>query len=247
MKAPLIAVPLLAICGSLAPCQSTTSGKASASGSCNVSHSGNYDSISIKNCGIGAAQGKKIIELLNRVLANSKPMRIDLKLDELLKVASTPNEVVVQGPIDQSGEGCQQKVIGGNNNVNNCAPTAFHLSDAQEEKAAKDLNQHPVIKGDVKIAYEWSTPDGQIGAEELQKLLSSANINSTVQSAGMFMEYFGAPAYPGLSFGNVTESNRSLADAIEKALTRTGAVTTPIKKDEHAIGSDLLYIMIRKP
>lgn len=103
-------------------------------------------------------------------------MRIDLKLDELLKVASTPNEVVVQGPIDQSGEGGQQKVIGGNNNVNNCAPTAFHLSDAQEEKAAKDLNQHPVIKGDVKIAYEWSTPDVQIGAEELQKLLSSANI-----------------------------------------------------------------------
>jgi len=45
-------------------------GPANSSGECAISHSGNYDTITIKNCGIGETQGQEIISLLNRIVAN---------------------------------------------------------------------------------------------------------------------------------------------------------------------------------
>ena len=70
--------------------QTTTNGKATASGGCSVAHSGNDDTIIIKNCGIGAEQGQKIIDLIKEVLANQDLATINNKLDELLRLASTP-------------------------------------------------------------------------------------------------------------------------------------------------------------
>jgi hypothetical protein len=70
--------------------QTITNGKATASGGCSVAHSGNDDTIIIKNCGIGAEQGQKIIDLIKEVLANQDLAAINKKLDELLSLASTP-------------------------------------------------------------------------------------------------------------------------------------------------------------
>lgn len=62
-------------------------GNATASGICAVSHSGNNDVITIKNCGIGKEQADKIIQILKAVLANQKAENRDAKLDELLVLA----------------------------------------------------------------------------------------------------------------------------------------------------------------
>jgi hypothetical protein len=67
--------------------QTTQTGSAKASGNCAVSHSGNYDTITIQNCGIGEEQGKKIIDLLNAVFAKQNHDDQNAKLDELLVIA----------------------------------------------------------------------------------------------------------------------------------------------------------------
>ncbi len=117
----------LSACG-----QSTKTGAASASGDCAVSHSGNYDTITIKNCGIGARQGDKIVDLLNKVLAHQE------RLDELLKIASQSRQTtIIQGSVDQSNSGgCNQQVVGGNGNVNNCEPPPPHVTYTEQEVPA---------------------------------------------------------------------------------------------------------------
>ena len=104
-----------------------------------MSHSGNYDTITIHNCGIGEKQGGKIVELLNRVLANQE------KLDDLIKVASQPRQItVVQSPVAQSNSGgCNQQVVGGNNNTNNCVPQPRILTKEQAIALADAITQVP--------------------------------------------------------------------------------------------------------
>lgn len=85
---PVFVIPLLAVlCGLPIQAQSTTNGKARATGACSVAHSGNGDTYIIKNCGIGEAQGKKIIDLLQEVLKGNDPTSTNDKLDELIKIA----------------------------------------------------------------------------------------------------------------------------------------------------------------
>jgi hypothetical protein len=87
----LVAVWVLTI-SSFACSQSTSTGPATASGACAVAHSGNRDTVIIK-CGIGAEQGKQLIEILNKILANQQKLSPDVvmqKLDEILK-AVNPN------------------------------------------------------------------------------------------------------------------------------------------------------------
>ncbi len=64
-----------------------TTEKATASGTCAVSHNGNGDVITIQNCGIGKSQADKIVEMLKAVLANQREDTRDAKLDELLELA----------------------------------------------------------------------------------------------------------------------------------------------------------------
>jgi hypothetical protein len=76
----------------------TNTGKATASGTCAVSHSGNNDVISINNCGIGKQQADKIVEMLKAVLANQKNDERDSKLDEMVELARRP-QIVINGPV----------------------------------------------------------------------------------------------------------------------------------------------------
>lgn len=61
--------------------------KVTATGTCAISHSGNNDVITIKNCGIGREQADKIVEMLKAALADGVVR--DAKIDELLKIART--------------------------------------------------------------------------------------------------------------------------------------------------------------
>jgi hypothetical protein len=78
--------------------QSTTNGKATASGECSVAHSGNNDTITIKNCGIGEEQGDRIIKMLNQLVTASD---INAKLDQLLAIVGVPIKLFIlpSGPV----------------------------------------------------------------------------------------------------------------------------------------------------
>ncbi len=66
--------------------QAPPNGVAVTHGSCTVAHTGNSDTIYIQNCGIGKAQGDKIISLLNELLTGRDLETVNDKLDELLKI-----------------------------------------------------------------------------------------------------------------------------------------------------------------
>lgn len=90
-------LPILASAGLLGPLalsQTTVNGKAKTVGACSVAHSGNQDIIVIKNCGVGAEQGRKIIELLNKVLLDQDKVSVSAKLDHLIEIASQPKQIV---------------------------------------------------------------------------------------------------------------------------------------------------------
>lgn len=72
--------------GGITAAQASQNGRATATGTCSVAHSGNYDTIKIKNCGIGEEQGEKIISLLKEVLSEGNQQEINSKLDQILKL-----------------------------------------------------------------------------------------------------------------------------------------------------------------
>jgi hypothetical protein len=67
-------------------------GPAKAVGGCAVSHSGNNDTIVIKNCGVGVAEIRKMENLLSELLKDRAAF--DLKADELLTLAASPSVYV---------------------------------------------------------------------------------------------------------------------------------------------------------
>jgi hypothetical protein len=83
-------VALIFLCAAVGGTQEPSSGagKATAKGTCAVSHVGNYDTITIQNCGIGEEQGKKIEDLLNRILKNQDLADANAKLDQLLAIVA---------------------------------------------------------------------------------------------------------------------------------------------------------------
>jgi hypothetical protein len=85
--------------GSVALGQITPTEKAAASGTCSTAHVRDDNAYKINCNGIGVDQGKKIVEILNRVLANQDPTVVNAKLDELLVVASQPAQTqALQAP-----------------------------------------------------------------------------------------------------------------------------------------------------
>lgn len=87
LRSSIAIAPLALLCSVCFPQNQTSTGMASATGTCAVSHSGNNDVIRINNCGIGKAEADKIVEMLKSVLANQKDDERDAKLDELLALA----------------------------------------------------------------------------------------------------------------------------------------------------------------
>jgi hypothetical protein len=89
MKAANAILLTMVLQGSVALSQTTPTEKAAASGTCSTGPGAN-NAYNINCNGIGVDQGKKIVEILNRVLANQEATTVNAKLDELLVVASQP-------------------------------------------------------------------------------------------------------------------------------------------------------------
>jgi hypothetical protein len=94
MKAANAILLTIVLQGSVALSQTTPTEKAAASGSCSTAPVGDSNTYNINCNGVGVDQGKKIVEVLNKVLANQDLTTVNAKLDELLVVASQP----VQAP-----------------------------------------------------------------------------------------------------------------------------------------------------
>src|SRR5277367_6037570 len=99
MKAANAILLTMVLQGSVALSQTTPTEKAAATGTCNTAPIGDNNTYNINCNGVGVDQGKKIVELLNKVLANQDLTSVNAKLDELLVVASQPAQTqALQGP-----------------------------------------------------------------------------------------------------------------------------------------------------
>jgi hypothetical protein len=99
MKAANAILLTVVLQGSIALSQTTPTEKAATSGTCSTAPAGDTNTYNVNCNSIGADQGKKIVELLNRVLANQDLATVNTKLDELLVVASQPAQTqALQSP-----------------------------------------------------------------------------------------------------------------------------------------------------
>ncbi|WP_348262821.1 hypothetical protein P8935_23895 [Telmatobacter sp. DSM 110680] len=85
--------------------QTPSSGSAKTSGKCSPATTGNNNTYYFKYCGGDPEQGKKVVDLLNRILLNQDAASTNAKLDEILKLLSRPSEVNAQNCV---GSACAQ-------------------------------------------------------------------------------------------------------------------------------------------
>jgi hypothetical protein len=166
-----------------------------------------------------------------------------------ITVTASDRPAIITGGVKQGGDGgCQQNVIGGSNNINNCPPKEVTISDAQTEATIKRLKETGVT-GSVEIDYEMSTENGPDLASKLKQILDANGITAAIGERAVTLSCGGAPMYAGISFCNVTDNNSQLANAIGRSLIESHVVDQPLR----AVGStngqhgDLLIIFIRKP
>ena len=95
MKAVNAILLTMVLQGSVALSQTTPTEKAPASAACNTAP-GDNSTYNINCNGVAVDQGKKMVELLNKVLANQDLTTVNAKLDELLAVASQPAQTQAQ-------------------------------------------------------------------------------------------------------------------------------------------------------
>ena len=95
MKAINAILLTIVLPASVALSQTTPTEKAAASAACNTAP-GDNSTYNINCNGVAVDQGKKIVDLLNKVLANQDLTTVNAKLDELLAVASQPAQTQAQ-------------------------------------------------------------------------------------------------------------------------------------------------------
>ena len=99
MKAASAILLTMVLQGSVALSQTTPPEKTAANGTCSPAPVADNNAYTINCNGIGVEQGRKIVEILNRVLANQDATTVNVKLDELLVVASQPPQTqALQAP-----------------------------------------------------------------------------------------------------------------------------------------------------
>lgn len=96
MKAANAILLTIVLQGSVALSQTSPPEKADANGTCSTAASGNDKTYNISCNGVGVDQGKKMVEILNRVFANQDLATVNTKLSELLVVASQPAQTQAQ-------------------------------------------------------------------------------------------------------------------------------------------------------
>jgi hypothetical protein len=245
MKAVYVILLFAAFRGLPASSQTTT-GKSSTSGACSPSSSGSGNSfiINVKNCGIGAEQGAKIVEMLKKALADSQTR--DAKLNQLLELASRPT-VQVGGSIIQTGGDCTQNIVAGSGNTNICGPKPLHISPEQGATITQFLKSTG-LTGAVTIGYEYGVDQGSIAV--LINAFQSAGIPATSNGAMMMGGCDGAMHnnLPGLSIDCI-DVNDPLSNAIAQAfvLSKIFPNTVPATPNVFPTKDGKVHLLIRKP
>lgn len=236
----VIVILLLAVFHGLpAQGQTTTNGKATASGVCGVSaHSGNNDIINIKinNCGIGKEQGTKIIDLLSKILANNKGLAaMSAKLDELIAVASKPVQTQFC-----NGSNCVQGTNYAPMTYNQYGALKLEMTDAQRDSITDAMNKFPGVT--VNVACENNTEDVPAFAEKLYQALHNAGMKINEPSCARMVGTFGPP-HPGITW-TVTPDHYDAANALANVLVKIGLLPLPANV-ERVPGTGLLTITVR--
>jgi uncharacterized protein YfcZ (UPF0381/DUF406 family) len=116
----------------------TTTGTAKTAGVCSPATTGSNNRFII-SCKVDTVQGKEMVGILNKILANQLDAKaVMAKLDELAKDKSSQT-TVVEGSVTQTGGDCALNVVGGNNNSTNCVPKRREMSDDQVDAFAAKL------------------------------------------------------------------------------------------------------------
>jgi hypothetical protein len=110
------------------------SGTATAKGACDIASIGNDNTIRI-NCGVGEEQGKKMIGILNKILANQlDPTVVMTKLDEILATRTAAQ----QSQVNSGGINIEQGTTGANSPIVNSPIT---VGDMPKRIAAEDMTR----------------------------------------------------------------------------------------------------------
>ncbi|MGB8478396.1 MAG: hypothetical protein WCE63_06100 [Acidobacteriaceae bacterium] len=197
----------------------TQSGSASASGTCAVSHSGNSDTIIIKDCGIGAEQGKKIIALLKEVMTGQNLDEINAKLDELINVASKPAKIQ-----NCTESNCVQGTNYGPLTYNQFGAPKLEMTDAQRNSITDAMKEFPGLN--VSVGCENATEDAPAFAEKLYQALHNAGMKIEEPSCARMIGTYGPP-HPGVTF-SVSPDRQNEANVLEKAMVDAGVLPTPV-------------------
>lgn len=92
-------------------------------------------------------------------------------------------QTVVAGPVTQQNSGgCNQQVVGGNNNTNVCATPQRHVSADQKSK----LSSLKMITGSLPVYCYASDHEGCAYAEEIRNILKDAGLDEGVTVGQIF-------------------------------------------------------------
>jgi hypothetical protein len=148
----------------------TATGTAKTMGACSPATSGSNNQFII-HCDVNTVQGKEMVGILNKILANQLATdTVMAKLEEMAK-AKSAQTTVVEGPVFQTGGDCTQNVVGGNNNTNNCVPKRREMSDAQVDAFAEQLRGVP---GGLAIVPAGASDDIEPLVEKLVRAVKKA-------------------------------------------------------------------------
>lgn len=174
-----------------------------------------------------------------------KHQKSPIATQQVVKQKGHDNQQTVnQGSITQNNTGgCNQQVVGGNNNSNICGEFPFSISNAQEDNLAAHLKGYtPPSNAAVLILAE---PDLRDAATRLQTVLVNAGISATTSEAMMVGGCEG-PGMSGLTISCVVPGNRDLADELNRALFESGITKTSQNLTVLPWNNQRLVILLKK-
>lgn len=214
----------------------TTTGKAATSGICSPATTGSNNMYFIKCDGVGEAQGKKIISLLNRVLANQDLTAVNAKLDELLELASKP--VQTQNCV---GSNCVQGPNYGPMTLNQYGAPKLLMTDDQRDQIRDAMT--PFAGMVVRIICNDATEDSMAYANQLSKALNDAGLKVGQPDSAMAFSSPGTVIPSGVVI-TIGDDARAAATALGLAMLSSGLISKPIPATRNANDNAGFEIMI---
>jgi len=167
--------------------------------------------------------------------------------------APTTPPITITGGITQGGAGdCQQNIIGGYGNTQNCVVPPFTVSKDQAATIAAYLKATNLrCQREVMVDFEYAAPGGEDAAKNLAAAFNEAGVEATVGPGAMILVTPCNPRFiaPGLSVDCVTPSDQTFLEALGDALAAANLASAqnPIQGHRAPLGSTLpLIFVIRK-